>query len=46
VIAAYAQSKNDWNTWSYEEKYGHLVKTGMSTVSVADFVALLEGGRI
>ena len=26
VIAAYAQSQGDWNTWDYEVNYGHLVK--------------------
>jgi hypothetical protein len=24
VIAAHAQSRNDWSTWQYEERYGHL----------------------
>lgn len=26
VIAAYAQSKDDWDTWDYEEKYGAMVR--------------------
>jgi hypothetical protein len=26
VIAAYAQSRNDLNTWEYENKYGRLAK--------------------
>lgn len=26
VIAAYAQSKKDYNTWEYEVKYGHRAK--------------------
>jgi hypothetical protein len=25
VLAAYAQSMNDYNHWDYEDKYGHLV---------------------
>jgi hypothetical protein len=26
VIAAYAQSRGDWNTWQYEEKYAAFVR--------------------
>lgn len=26
VIAAYAQSIGDYNTWEYEHRYGHLAK--------------------
>ena len=28
VIAAYAQERNDWNTWDYGKKYGGLVEEG------------------
>ena len=42
VMAAYAQSKGDWNTWDYEERYGKLVRfsgTDKRTVSCGDFAA-------
>lgn len=42
VIAAYAQSKGDYNTWDYESKYGSLVRysgEGNRTVSCGDFAA-------
>jgi hypothetical protein len=42
VIAAYAQSLGDFNTWDYEERYGKLVRysgTNNRTVSCGDFAA-------
>lgn len=39
VIAAYAQSLGDWNTWDYASKYGHLVKRRGTTVFINDFAA-------
>ncbi len=42
VVAAYAQSRGDWNTWDYETKYAHLVRysgTNNRTVSCGDFAA-------
>ncbi len=42
VMAAYAQDLKDLNTWDYERRYGHLTKTGMTTVRCGDFCALIE----
>ena len=43
VIAAHAQlQRNDWNTWDYEKRYGHLVEHGKHTVTVGNHTALLE----
>lgn len=39
VIAAYAQSLGDFNTWDYEKRYAHLVETGKHTVLCGDFSA-------
>lgn len=44
VIAAHAQSRNDWNAWDYAERYGELVVYGKRTVSCGDFCALTSGG--
>lgn len=37
VIAAYAQSKGDNNTWDYKERYSHLVKESERCVICGDF---------
>jgi hypothetical protein len=34
VMCAYAASRNDYNTWQYEERYGHLVTVGKSGKTV------------
>ena len=39
VIAAYAQSKKDFSTWQYQERYGHLLLRGKLTVNCGDFSA-------
>ena len=39
VIAAHAQSRNDWNTWQYEERYAHLVQSGQHVVLCGDWSA-------
>lgn len=39
VIAAHAQSLRDWDTWRYEERYGHLVVEGVTRVSCGRFHA-------
>ena len=39
VIAAHAQSRNDWNTWQYEGRYGHLVQSGQHVVICGDWSA-------
>lgn len=40
VIAAYAQSRGDFNTWDYEERYGAKVVCGRITWGLGDFAAL------
>lgn len=47
VIAAYAQSLGDWNTWDYQKRYGHMliradsrVISGRVIVSCGDFAAI------
>jgi hypothetical protein len=40
VIAAYAQSLSDWNTWDYATKYGAEISKSGKTVSCGDFVTL------
>lgn len=42
VVAAYAQSKNDWNTWTYEEKYDHLVLESEIGFYLNEFACLKE----
>lgn len=42
VIAAYAQASNDWNTWDYEKRYGHLVSEGQKSIACGDWSALKE----
>jgi hypothetical protein len=37
VIAAYAQSRNDWNTWDYESRYGSRVERGFSGWYLGDW---------
>lgn len=43
VIAAYAQARRDFNTWTYEARYGHLVTVGQHSVACGDFAAQKEG---
>ena len=43
VIAAYAQDNDDFNTWEYDEKYGHLLLRGNEIVSCGDFSAFEDG---
>lgn len=40
VIAAYAQSRGDYNTWDYPHKYDHLVIKGDHCVACGDYSAL------
>ena len=40
VIAAYAQSKKDWNTWEYKKKYAKLVERSKLCFTIGDFTAL------
>lgn len=42
VIAAYAQSKNDYNTWDYSHKYSHLVVVAPISVCIGDFSAFRD----
>lgn len=39
VMAAYAQSKGDYQTWQYEDRYGHLVKEHQNGYSLGDYQA-------
>lgn len=45
VIAAYAQSRGDFNTWDYEKRYGKLVEKGRWTVTIVEHLynLTLEG---
>lgn len=43
VIAAYAQSKKDWNSWQYEERYSHLLVEGKECVACEQFSAFKDG---
>jgi hypothetical protein len=43
VIAAHAQSKNDWNTWDYAKRYGSMVEEGKLTFLCGDFSAFKNG---
>jgi len=42
VIAAFAQSNHDFNTWDYDERYLPDVIHGSRTVACGDFTAMLE----
>lgn len=39
VVAAYAQERNDFNTWQYSERYGHKLERGEHTVLCGDWSA-------
>jgi hypothetical protein len=43
VIAAYAQSEMDWNTWQYAERYNSLVEEGEHTFLCGDFSVFKDG---
>jgi len=47
VISAYAQNHRtrggtigDWNTWQYEEKYGHMVEYAGRCITCGDWTAI------
>lgn len=42
VIAAYAQARRDFNTWTYRKTYGPLVREGRVSVACGDFTAMKE----
>ncbi len=42
VMAAFAQSHGDFNTWDYEKKYGPSVKEGKATFSCGNWCALKQ----
>ena len=44
VMCAYGAGQHNGNTWTYAEKYSHLVKYGASgkTVSCGDYSAMLK----
>jgi hypothetical protein len=37
VMAAYAQSRGDWNTWNYERDYSYLVRESDRGFNCGDF---------
>lgn len=43
VLAAHAQSLNDWSTWQYEERYGHLVRESVHGFYCGDWGVLKTG---
>ena len=43
VVSAFAQSKNDYNTWNYKENYDHLVEEGNLTFLCGDFSVFKDG---
>jgi len=43
VIAAYAQSINDLNTWDYNKKYSHLLEEGKSSYLCGNFSVFKDG---
>ena len=42
VVAAYAQSKNDWSTWEYEKRYNYLLEETANIFLCGGFCALKE----
>ena len=40
VIAAYAQSRGDWSTWQYAEKYANMVTKGKVSVACGDWCTM------
>ena len=42
VIAAYAQSLNDWNTWDYNNRYNKMVEEGKLTWLCGNFSVFKE----
>jgi hypothetical protein len=42
VIAAHAQSLGDYNTWTYKNKYGALVREGKYSVGCENQAVLKE----
>ena len=43
VIAAFAQSRGDWSTWRYEQRYGNQVELGELTYLLGNFSAFRGG---
>ena len=43
VVAAFAQSKKDWNTWDYKKRYDALVLESEKTIGCGDFAAFKDG---
>lgn len=46
VIAAYAQSKMDWSTWQYADRYEKMVVETNLTVTCGDFSAFKDGREL
>ncbi len=45
VIAAFAQERDDWSTWEYRHRYGHLVVEGRHTIGCGDWATFKAEGR-
>ena len=45
VIACYAQSLRDYNTWDYTKNYEHLVEEGAITWLCGDFCVFKDGRK-
>ena len=43
VVAAYAQSTGDFNTWDYDTRYNHLLEYGKHTILCGDFSVFKDG---
>ena len=43
VVAAYAQSFNDYNTWDYDKRYSSLVGEDQFTFWCGDFSVFKDG---
>ena len=46
VICAYAQSKGDFDTWEYDEKYNHLIEEGPEIYLCGNFGVFKDGRKI
>lgn len=40
IVCAYAQERNDYNTWTYKQRYDAMVTEGTYTVSLGDWTVL------
>lgn len=43
VVAAFAQSRKDWNTWEYATRYSWMIERGKECILCGDFSAFRDG---